>query len=71
MMETKTALLKETARQLRLTGLSANMDELMLKAQKENISYIDFTFGLLNAEIDYRNAKNMTKYLKIAATSKT
>jgi DNA replication protein DnaC len=66
MMETKTALLKETARQLRLTGLSANMDELMLKAQKENISYIDFTFGLLNAEIDYRNAKNMTKYLKIA-----
>jgi DNA replication protein DnaC len=65
-METKTTVLKESARQLKLSGLQENLDDLLLKAQQEKVSYLDFAFGLLKSEIDYRNNKNLAQRLKMA-----
>jgi len=37
-----------------------------LDAQQQQISYLDFAFGLFNAEIDHRNQQNLTKRLRNA-----
>jgi len=65
-METKKTTLHTFARQLKLSGLGNDLDELLLKAQQEQNSYLDFALGLLNAEISYRNMQNLVKRLKTA-----
>jgi DNA replication protein DnaC len=65
-METKTENLCNLARQLKLTGTSEAMSELLISAQQQQISYLDFAFGLLNAEIEHRNRQNLTKRLRNA-----
>lgn len=64
--ETKTDTLRSIARQLKLSGLSTEMDNLLVKAQKEKCSFIDFAMNMLGAEIDYRNRQNLIKRLKMA-----
>jgi DNA replication protein DnaC len=65
-METKTENLCTLARQLKLTGVGEAMNDLLLSAQQQQISYLDFAFGLLNAEIDHRNRQNLAKRLRNA-----
>jgi DNA replication protein DnaC len=65
-METKTESLNAMARQLRLTGLGGQVDDLLNSAQHEQTSYLDFALKLLEAEINYRNRKNLEKRLKMA-----
>jgi len=65
-METKKETLHTLARQLKLPGLGNELDELLLKAQQEQNSYLDFALGLLSAEIGYRNIQNLIKRLKTA-----
>jgi DNA replication protein DnaC len=65
-METKTETLCSLARQLKLTGASAAVNDLLISAQQQQISYLDFAFGLLNAEIDHRNRQNLTRRLRNA-----
>jgi DNA replication protein DnaC len=65
-METKTSALKESASQLKLAGLNENFDHLLLKAQQEQVSYLDFAFDLLKTEIEYRNNKNLAQRLNMA-----
>ena len=65
-METKTENLCILARQLKLSGLSMAMDDLLITAQQKQISYLDFAFGLFNAEIDHRNLQNLAKRLRNA-----
>jgi DNA replication protein DnaC len=65
-METKTENLCNLARQLKLTGTVGAMNDLLINAQQKQISYLDFAFGLLNAEIEHRNQQNLTKRLRNA-----
>ncbi len=65
-METKTELLKETARQLRLPGLKEKLDDILINAQQNEVSYLDFAVQMLKSEIDHRNSKNLAQRLKAA-----
>lgn len=65
-MESKSSLLKESVRQLKLSGLNEKIDSLLLNAQKEQNSYLDFAFDMIKSEIDYRNEKNLSSRLKSA-----
>ena len=65
-METKTENLCSLARQLKLTGAGGVMNDLLISAQQKQISYLDFAFGLFNAEIDHRNQQNLAKRLRNA-----
>lgn len=65
-METKTESLNAMARQLRLTGLGGQVNELLNEAQQEQSSYLDFALKLLETEITYRSNKNFEKRLKTA-----
>ena len=65
-METKTENLCNLARQLKLTGAGGVMNDLLISAQQNQISYLDFAVGLFNAEIDHRNQQNLAKRLRNA-----
>jgi DNA replication protein DnaC len=65
-METKTESLHAMARQLRLTGLGGQINDLLNLAQQEQNSYLDFALKLLETEINYRNRRNLEKRLKTA-----
>lgn len=65
-MESKSSLLKESLRQLKLSGLNEKIDSLLINANHEQASYLDFAFDLIKAEIDYRNEKNLSARLKLA-----
>ena len=65
-METKTENLCNLARQLKLTGAGGVINDLLISAQQQQISYLDFAFGLFNAEIDHRNQQNLAKRLRNA-----
>lgn len=65
-MQTKTNQLCAMSRQLRLTGLGSQVDELLNAAQQEQTSYLDFALSLLETEINYRNQKNFEKRQKVA-----
>lgn len=65
-MESKSFLLKESVRQLKLSGLNEKIDTLLLIAQQEQSSYLDFAFDMVKTEIDYRNEKYLSSRLKFA-----
>lgn len=65
-METKTENLCNLARQLKLTGAGVAMHDLLINAQQQQISYLDFALGLLKAEIEHRNRQNLAKRLRNA-----
>lgn len=65
-MESKTDYLRNLARQLKLTGIGADLDALLINAQKEQTSYLDFAMAMMDAEISYRNRQNLQKRMKIA-----
>lgn len=65
-METKTDNLRSMARQLKLAGISNEMDDLLVKAQKNKSSFVDFALHLLGTEIEYRNRQNLIKRMKAA-----
>jgi len=65
-VHSKTETLRLMARQLKLSGLCGQMEELLNKAQKDKCSFVDFTLNLLNAEIGYRNQQNLLRRLKVA-----
>lgn len=65
-MESKTDYLRNLARQLKLTGIGADLDTLLINAQKEQTSYLDFAMAMMDTEISYRNRQNLQKRMKIA-----
>lgn len=65
-MQTKTEDLRDLARQLNLSGMAITADNLLMEAQKEQASYLDFALKLLNTEIEHRNKQHLLKRLKAA-----
>lgn len=65
-MKTKTETVRNFAQQLHLTGIGAALDELLIKGQQEQSSYLDFVLNLLEAEINHRNRQKLMRRLKNA-----
>jgi DNA replication protein DnaC len=65
-MQTKTENLHNLARELNLSGITSILDNLMMEAQQDQASYLDFALKLFNTEIDHRNNQNLLKRLKSA-----
>lgn len=65
-MKTKTDYLRNVVMQLRLTGIGADLDSLLVNAQSNQISYLDFAVAIMDTEINYRNRKNLQKRSKFA-----
>lgn len=65
-METKTGTLRSMAKQLKLAGMGNEMDDLLVNAQKNKSSFVDFALHLLGTEIEYRNRQNLIKRMKAA-----
>jgi DNA replication protein DnaC len=65
-MESKTDYLRNLTRQLKLTGIGADLDILLINAQKQQTSYLDFAMAMMDAEISYRNRQNLQKRMKTA-----
>lgn len=65
-METKTENLNMLARELKLSGICATMDDLLMNAQQEQASYLDFAMNLFNAEINHRNKQKLMRRMKAA-----
>ena len=65
-MKTKTETVRNFAQQLRLTGISTALDELIIKGQQGQSSYLDFVLNLLEAEINHRNKQKLMRRLKNA-----
>ena len=64
-MELKTDYLRNLARQLKLTGIGADLDTLLINAQKDQTSYLDFAMTMMDTEISNRNRQNLKKRMKI------
>ncbi len=62
----KTTAIRGYAKRLRLSGLTANAQALLLKAQKESPSYDDFLSNILEMEIRNREEKQRLLRLKAA-----
>ena len=65
-MQTKTETLRSLARQLSLTGISATVEDLLMKTQQEESSYLDFALNLMETEIAHRNKQKLHRRLKHA-----
>ena len=65
-MQTKTETLCALANQLHLSGIGLTADKLLMDAQQEQASYLDFALRLFNTEVEHRNSQNLLKRLKSA-----
>lgn len=65
-METKTKMIMEYASQLNLSGIKNQLEELISKADKEKISYTDFSLRLLQTEINQRYQRDFDRRSKDA-----
>lgn len=65
-MKTKTETVRNLSQQLHLTGIGSSLDELLLKGQQDQSSYLDFALNLLETEINHRNRQKLIRRLKNA-----
>ena len=69
-MKTQTENLCALARQLNLSGIGTIADQLLMDAQQEQSSYLDFALKLFTTEINHRNSQNLLRRLKAAKLPK-
>lgn len=63
---TKTELIKNQCKQLHLSALSANFDEIMANAESQKASYLELIKMLMDKEINHRKQKDLEKRTKHA-----
>lgn len=64
-METKQQI-KQYCTKFKITGISANLEEIISKAETTAAGFMDFTLALLKAEADHRHGNELRKRLKSA-----
>lgn len=67
----KKELVQHYCRQFRMTGISANLEQLILSAETQSIGYLDYTVNLFGAEASHREANDVKKRLKAAQLPRT
>lgn len=65
-METKTESLRSLVRELNLSGIGTTVDDLLMRAQQDQTSYLDFALNMFETEINHRNRQSLLKRLKTA-----
>jgi DNA replication protein DnaC len=65
-MKQKKETLRTYAQQLHLSGIGSSLDDLLIKVQQDQSSYLDFALNLLETEINHRNKQNLLRRLKSA-----
>lgn len=63
---TKTELIKNQCKQLHLSALSANFDEVVADAESRKVSYLELIKMLMDKEIHHRKQKDLEKRTKQA-----
>jgi DNA replication protein DnaC len=63
---TKTEIIKNHCKQLNLTALSNDCDRLIMDAEKNKITYLEFFKAILDTEIKHRMEKDLDKRVKQA-----
>lgn len=63
---TKTQMIKAQCKQLRLPTVSNSVEDAVMKAEKEKITYLEFLKQLFNAEINHRMEKDKERRQKNA-----
>jgi len=66
MIMNKTELIKNQCKQLHLTALSANLDEVVANAETGQVSYLELIKMLMEKEINHRKQKDLQKRTKKA-----
>ncbi|MBN2349313.1 MAG: IS21-like element helper ATPase IstB [Bacteroidales bacterium] len=62
----KIQIIKDYCRQFKLSGISKNFEQVLQKAQTNQISYLDYMAQLFEIEANTRHAKSIEKQLKFA-----
>jgi DNA replication protein DnaC len=63
---TKTQVIMDYASQLNLTGIPGSLEEIIISANHQKISYADFALSLLKLEIDHRSNRDLERRQKAA-----
>lgn len=66
-MSATAAELKKKMRTINLTNTTDSIDKLILKAESNNDSYVDFLYSIVDYETNARNKKQLKKRIKLAA----
>ena len=62
----KKQLILDYCRQFRLSGIANGFDPVIMEAETQQISYIDYTVKFLNTEAIHREAKDLERRTKVA-----
>ena len=62
----KKQLIIDYCRQFRLSGIANGFDPVIMEAETQQISYIDYTVKFLNTEAIHREAKDLERRTKVA-----
>ncbi len=62
----KKHLIIDYCRRFRLSGIAAGLDPVIMEAETQQISYIDYTVKFLTTEAVHREAKDMERRAKAA-----
>ena len=63
---TKTEMIKNNCKQLNLSAISSGLDDLIMDAENNKISYLKFIGNLFELEIDHRVQKDKERRAKMA-----
>lgn len=62
----KTEIIKNYCKQLKLASLSAGIDSIIIDAQKNEISYVEFVKNIMEKELKHRKEKDKERRTKYA-----
>jgi DNA replication protein DnaC len=62
----KKQLIQSYCRQFKMGGLGAKLDQMLIEAETNSISYLEYTLNLFKAEVLHREANDVQKRLKSA-----
>ena len=62
----KTQIIKDYCRSLKLGNIGVKIDDIVLEAENQSPSYLDYTISLLHSEISYRQQKDADRRKKAA-----
>lgn len=64
-MDTKQQI-KQYCQKFKITGISANLEQIISQAETMAAGFLDFTLALLKTEVDHRHGNELRKRLKTA-----
>ena len=62
----KTEIIKNYCKQLNLVNLSNEIDSIIIDAQKNEISYVEFVKNMMEKEVKHRKEKDKERRTKYA-----